>query len=262
MKHTANVILGVMLIVGFITAPASAFLVTLSPYNQGFDINAFYNDGEFDVEAGMVNASENTLLVIVGDPANVETILEVPEDPFELAMNGSDFHFEIFQPFRFEHRFDGLFSTTVDDPVIFVPDNGIVTSFSDDGVLADDRIDLTAYAPELPPVYYEVDFGDVITMLTNDGTRLFIRNVQRLADFTVQFDIGPIPEPATIVTLGLGIIGLIGIARKKRKRFEENFPVFTVAYFYAVGSPRYRRSIPKLFLCPGYVGNVGYVLYL
>lgn len=39
----------------------------------------------------MVNASENTLLVIVGDPANVETILEVPEDPFELMMNGSDY---------------------------------------------------------------------------------------------------------------------------------------------------------------------------
>jgi len=207
-------------------AHVSAYEVTLSFYNQGFDINAFYNNGDFDVEAGIVEADPSSLLVIVGDPANVEETLEIPEipDPFELAQAGSDFHFGEFQPFRFPDRFNGLFSTTVDDPVLFVPDNGVVTAFQDDGLLADDRIDLTAFASELPPVYYEMDWGDTLTMQTNDGTNLYVRRIVRNADYTVTFDISDTPEPGTLVLLGLGLVGLLGMAFKKRGKMKMKKP--------------------------------------
>lgn len=220
-QHAILAIGMTLLLVICAASQTSAYEVTLSLYNQGFNINNFYNDGDFDVEAGIVEADPSSLLVIVGDPANVEETLEIPEipDPFALADAGSDFHFEEFQPFRFQDRFDGLFSTTVDDPVLFVPDNGTVTAFRDDGLLADDRIDLDAYEAELPPMYVEVDYGDTITMTTYDGTKLFITQVWRNPDFTVTFHISDVPEPGTLLLIGFGLLGLFGIIRRKKMMY-------------------------------------------
>lgn len=254
MKHTICVMLclSVLLVLGTANQ-ISAYQVTLSPYNQEFDINKFYNDGDFDVDAGIVEGDPTVLLVIVGDPANVEEILKIPEipDPFLLADAGSDFHFEVFQPFRFQDRFDGLFSTTVDDPVLFVPDNGTVTSFRDDGLLADDRIDLTAYAAELPEEYYEVDWGDTITMTTNDGTTLYISRFWRLPDFTIQFDISDVPEPGMIVLVGLGLAGIIGMMRRKKMMDIKTTRLFGILLVLTVGF--ILLSVPK----PIYAIEVG-----
>lgn len=230
MKHgiKQNVMLAIgftlLLIIG-VADQASAYQVTLSLYNQGFDINKFYNNGDFNVEAGIVNADPTSLLVIVGDPANVEDVFETPDQAttFELLAAGSDFHFEIAQPFRFQDRFDGLFSTTVDDPLLFVPDNATITAFRDDGLLADDRIDLSGYEAELPPMYVEVDYGDTITLTTDDGTKLFITHIWRNDDFTVTFDISDVPEPGTVVLIGIGLVGIVGMVRRK-KMIKKNLP--------------------------------------
>ncbi len=201
-----------------------AYQVTLSLYNQGFDINAFYNDGDFDPEAAIVNADSSSLLVIVGDPANVEDVWEIPEipNPFQLAEAGSDFHFEVFQPFRFPDRFDGLFSTTVDDPVLLVLDNLSMNDveFYDDGKLSDDRIDLIPYTAELPELYFEMDYRDKLYVTLADSTKLEISHLVRNQNFEVEGYVGPpIPEPGTIVLLGLGLVGMIGIMRRKKQRY-------------------------------------------
>lgn len=199
---------------------ANAYEITLSLYTQGLDLNALYNNGDFKPDDAIIESAPTSLLVIVGNPANVEDILKVPEigDPFKLAEGGSDFHFEVFQPFRFQDRFNGLFSSTVDDPVLFVPDNGVVLGFQDDGVLADDRIDLTAFSAELPESYYEVDFGDTIFMKTHDGIKLAISKFTRLSSFEFKLDVAPVPEPGTIVLLGLGFIGILGIFRGRKMK--------------------------------------------
>ena len=211
----------------------NAYEITLSLYNQGFDINAFYNNGDFDPEVAIVNADPSSLLVIVGDPANVEEILKVPEidDPFKLAEGGADFHFEVFQPFRFPDRFDGLFSTTVDNPMLLVLDNLAISevSFYDDGVLADDRIDLSAYSVELLEFYFEVDSRDALYLTMLDGIILKLSNFIRLDDFTVSFDAAPVPEAGTFMLLGIGLLGLLG-ALKKRKAGK----AFPASLFLAV----------------------------
>ncbi len=203
-----------------ITGQAKASKVTLSLYDQGFNINEFYDNGEFSVENGIKDGNPEWLLVVIGDPANVEDVFETATipNPFDLEIEGVDFHFEVFQPFRFPDRFDGLFSKTVDDPVLFVFDSLTVADvqFYDDGILADDRIDLSPFAEELPEFFFEVDAGDRLYVTMLDGTTLRISNIVRTDDFSVGFDVEPVPEPGTFLMLGLGVIGIIGLVRKKR----------------------------------------------
>ena len=238
---------------------ADAYKVTLSLYNQGFNLNAFYDNGNFDVEKGIVEADPTSLMVIVGDPANVEDVLEVPEvpDPFQLADAGSDFHFEIAQPFRFQNRFNGLFSTSVDDPVLLVPDNGTVVGFQDDVLLADDRINLEAYAAELPDQYYEVDKGDMITMLTDDGTKLFITGFWRNPDFTITINISDVPEPGTIVLLGLGFLVMMGIVRRKKSmNLKKIFPLLIVVMVMLLTTMLYPVNIYALEIGPSFCAYI------
>lgn len=207
------------LLIGGTMDQANAHNVTLSLYNQGFNANEFYDNGDFSVDDGIMNSDPKWLLVVIGDPANVEDIFETTgeSNPFELELAGADFHFEVFQPFRFPDRFDGLFSTTVDDPVLLVLDNLAIADvrFYDDGVLADDRIDLSAHSAELPEFYFEVDSRDKLYLTMLDGTVLQFSNFTRLDDFTVSFDAAPVPEPGTIVLLGFGLAGLLGVLRKR-----------------------------------------------
>ena len=141
-------------------------------------------------------------LSLSGDSWNNSWILDVTEDDFEIASifigaGAGNAVFDVFDDsVGTADSALGTFYTSYSNELT-VTFSGIVSVGDDDAVG-----DLYRYLL--------LDFGD--DYFGSDDTLKFWADTDTLA---VSGDINPVPEPSTILLMGLGITGLIGVQRKR-----------------------------------------------
>lgn len=150
------------------------------------------------------------------DP-RVLTLIFNPSEKVELVLPGLE---EDLFSFDFAEFYLG-YDPTVHSPIL-VPEHVQAMavfegSFADVTLQTLEELD---FLPEPPPVVLKEN--EIAVFLTGDNTYYMLGHIVQLSDWTVQFDyqeVRPyiIPEPATLLLVGIGGIGVfLGMKRRKQ----------------------------------------------
>lgn len=197
-KLRRSVLVSLLLIAGLASqAAASPSFTTTISFFQGFDISTAAKEG---------------------DPARVRLLFGATGQAELVPSPGWD------KPFMFSQKVDVSFGYDIaaQQPITFVPENivgmavlkGMAFEAVDVGIL--DEMALTN-----TPVVVSLDEYDTVVILTADDTVLKIGNVVQQPDVTtLRFSYQPLrrpeaPEPATLLLVGLGLLGLLGFLKRK-----------------------------------------------
>lgn len=197
-KLRRSVLVSLLLFAGLASqAAASPSFTTTISFFQGFDISTAAKEG---------------------DPARVRLLFGATGQAELVPVPGWD------EPFSFSAAVDVSFGYDIaaQQPITFVPENivgmAVLKEMAfetvDSGML--DNIELTN-----TPVAVSLDEYDTAVILTTDDAVFKIGNVVQQPDVTMlQFSYQPLrgpeaPEPATLLLLGLGLLGLLGFLKRK-----------------------------------------------
>lgn len=177
---------------------ASAYFASMSLYEG------------FDVDTAQAEADPTVLVIVVGQVEGVQTFLGANEasDLFDFSPQ-VDFHFE--------------FNT-------LVTQQGVAIAFLEDtdfhSVTAEsvDSLEFDTYEGLAPR--FTFDENDTAVLITMTGSIFKISDITQQPDWLVTFEyarldgaknpFSNVPEPSTLVLVCLGIVGLLGILRRKK----------------------------------------------
>ena len=170
----------------------------------GYSAQLGYFEG-FDLTKSDVVKNKATLIVIIGNPRDEFAEILKPPELFDRKM--SDFYFE--------PAAEGSMVLLVNDTLRFavLPD----TPMNDINADLIGALDF----PDPGFGHFSINNDDTIVLLVVDGSYVLLGNIVRNPDFTVSFDYqkfavsSQIPEPSTLLLLGLGLLGIVGYATKK-----------------------------------------------
>ncbi len=156
-----------------------------------------------DVTTGMTEIDQTVLTLLFGDTEQAEIIVASDDNPFEFSPS-VDFYF-------------GFESGTMDS-FLFIPEDNIVAM----AVLQDlpicDFDDML-----IDPFSASISSADIVLFKTADGRYFTISGFARLPGFMLNATVAEheyeptVPEPSTLLLVGLGLIGIMGIVRRKKK---------------------------------------------
>ncbi len=168
----------------------------------------FFSDG-LDLNTGNFQRDRTVLVVYFGNADDIEEVLK------PILANLADFGPNINVSFDF--------NATAIEPIGMLSENIEAMIFVDetfDDIVLDDAF-IAEYTHQLDQsqlMAAVVDFDDIMLVRTTEDEYFALGHFERVpGDLAVTLDVkGVVPEPGTVILLGLGLLGIIGIIRKKK----------------------------------------------
>ena len=167
----------------------------------------FFIDGvNIEIDTAYTHWNPTIVIIVQNRDLDIEKILRPPAIDFTYFDPSVDFYFGLFDP-----------TVPADPTVFFVPDSRATSNVEGIALLDTDFDDVTDIPSnlvfDLDPV--SISSTNTVILLTKAGEYFKIGNFMR-DGLTESFDVElvyVIPEPSTLLLLGLGLLGLVGIRR-------------------------------------------------
>jgi hypothetical protein len=193
----------------FIVLGISLLLPGQALAGPSFTATASFYQG-FDVATGELESDPSVLTLKFGD-TGVDIVLQPEgEQVFEFSA-AVDFHFE--------------YPEAQDGTVILALQEGISVAIFEDtdfDLIQADMLGNVEFLPNLTHIAF--DSTDTVVLLTADNTYIKLGNLMQQSDLNVSFtyerdlmaaSAEAVPEPSTVLLMGLGLIGLFVRIRRK-----------------------------------------------
>ncbi len=182
-----------VLLIGGIAGAAHAYPVEVSYYFQGLDI-----------QTGKV-FTDPTMIMVVGaeDSTQIEKVLAPPPGIYPEFAPPADVYF----------TFDSIGGTSL----VVIPENHETPEESTRLV----GLIVNGMTIEIPDIeeYFVVSIGDsaTVTFITEANISITTSITTNITERNFGVVVSEIPEPSTLLLLGLGLFGLLGIKRWRKK---------------------------------------------
>ena len=212
----------------------------------------------FDLATGMTELDPTVMTIIIGSGQEIEAISAPSRDPLFEFSPSIDMYFG--------------FSTDAERPITIIAENlkgmAVFDDTSFDTIL--DEIMTREVLPTPDPIA-TLNQHDMVVLVTASDDFILLGDVRLLPDAQVQFtyqiveqdlagETGTIPEPGTLLLVGIGIVGLLGIITRTHRSLQGGTPMkhgkmllFTLMFVTMFAGGALALELQVLVIGHGYV---------